>query len=122
MPFFFRATVYLIGFAMTAGLALVAAAGPVQASAHASTVGLPPARPPVRFRCDGDPPLAFTITYYATDPGTLVAERRGRRIVMTQQPMASGVRYTAAGASFAEHQGVAWITWPGQPRPLRCVR
>jgi len=87
-----------------------------------SDAGLPPARPPFRFRCDGDPPLGFTITYYATNPGTLVAERRGQKIVMVQQPMASGIRYTAANASYAEHQGVSWITWPGQPRPLRCVR
>jgi uncharacterized protein len=87
-----------------------------------SDAGLPPARPPIRFRCDGDPPLGFTITYYATNPGTLVAERRGQKIVMVQQPMASGIRYTAANASYGEHQGVSWITWPGQPRALRCVR
>jgi hypothetical protein len=41
---------------------------------------------------------------------------------MVQQPMASGIRYAAPGAAYAEHQGVSWITWPGQPRPLRCLR
>jgi uncharacterized protein len=87
-----------------------------------SQAGLPPALPPVRLRCDGDPPLGFTIAYYATTPGTLVAQRRDQKIVMIQQMMASGIRYTAANASYAEHQGVSWITWPGQPRPLRCVR
>jgi uncharacterized protein len=94
----------------------------IRIASVSSAAGLPPARLPFRFRCDGDPPLAFTITYYATDPGTLVAEWRGQRIVVVQQPMASGVRYTAAGASYAEHQGIASITWPGQPRPLRCVQ
>jgi uncharacterized protein len=87
-----------------------------------SDAGLPPARLPFRFRCDGDPPLGFTITYYATNPSTLVAQRRDRKIVMVQQPMASGIRYAAPGATYAEHQGVSWITWPGQPRPLRCLR
>ena len=87
-----------------------------------SKAGLPAARPPIRLRCDGDPPLGFTITYYATDPGTLVAEHRGEMIVMLQQLTASGVRYTWSAASYSEHQGVSWIAWPGQPRPLRCVR
>lgn len=86
-----------------------------------SDAGLPPARPSFRVRCDGDPPLSFTITYYATNPGTLVAEHRGRKIVMVQQLMASGIRYAAQGASYAEHQGVSWIIWPAQPRPLRCL-
>jgi len=94
----------------------------IRIASVSSAAGLPPARLPFRWRCDGDPPLAFTITYYATDPGTLVAERRGQRIVMVQQPTASGVRYTATGASYAEHQGVASINWPGQPHALRCVR
>src|ERR1700758_2337684 len=56
-----------------------------------SDAGLPPARPPIRLRCDGDPPFGFTITYYATNPQTLVAERRGQKIVMVQQPMGSGI-------------------------------
>jgi uncharacterized protein len=87
-----------------------------------SDAGLPPARPPYRLRCDGDPPLGFTITYYATNPSTLVAQRRDQKIAMVQQPMGSGIRYTAANATYAEHQGVSWITWPGQARPLRCVQ
>ena len=87
-----------------------------------SDAGLPPARPPIRLRCDGDPPFGFTITYYATNPQTLVAERRGQKIVMVQQPMGSGIRFAAARASYGEHQGVSWITWPGQPRTLRCAR
>lgn len=79
------------------------------------------AQPPVRFRCDGDPPLAFTVTFDDREPGSVVVEHHGRRITMQQQPMASGIRYTADEASYSEHQGEARITWPGLRPALRCL-
>jgi hypothetical protein len=110
---------------MTAAIAgLVLAMGTSQAGAQAALpdISHATAHPPVRLRCDGDPPLAFTIIYYDTNPATLVADRHGHKIEMIQQPMASGIRYTAAGASYSEHQGVSWIIWPGHAKALRCVR
>ena len=83
--------------------------------------GLGPAMPPVWFRCDGDPPLGFKITFYKSGVGSLVAERHGTRVVMVQDPTASGIRYSGDGSEFAEHQGIARIIWPGLPGALRCT-
>lgn len=101
--------------------ASAAGASPPATAEPASEQYNAPALPPVGFRCDGDPPVAFTITFYQTHPAMLVAERRGQRIIMTQQVTASGILYKGIDSEYAEHQGEARIVWPGQPMPLRCT-
>lgn len=75
---------------------------------------------PVRFRCDDSPASEVVVSFYATDPATLVAERGGSVSLMVQQPAASGARYAGRNESFWEHQGEATVTWGYGAPALRC--
>lgn len=52
-----------------------------------------------------------TVTYFKTEPGTLIAERGDSMSLMYQEISASGARYQGRNESFWEHQGEALITW-----------
>ncbi|WP_174296284.1 MliC family protein [Sphingomonas bacterium] len=69
----------------------------------AAASGWPPARPPIGLRCAGDPPRGFSINYFATEPSTVVVQRRDERIAMVQQPTGSGIRYEGGGGVYSEH-------------------
>ncbi len=81
--------------------------------------------PPVgqaRFTCADQPGAVVLARFYATEPGVLVIERGGRRLLMFQERSASGARYAAQGREFWEHQGEALAIWtPGAPQ-VRCVQ
>ena len=83
---------------------------------------LVPGSAPVRFACDGEARNAVIVTYFATEPATLLAERGDQTALMFQQPMASGTSYLGRNERFSEHQGVVSITWGVDARPMRCVR
>ncbi|WP_353861148.1 MliC family protein [Azospirillum formosense] len=72
---------------------------------------LVPAIGPVRFACDGQPANELTVTFFETDPPTMIAERGDAVSLMVGQPAASGARYRGRNESFWEHQGEARVTW-----------
>lgn len=81
---------------------------------------LVPATGPVRFACDDAPGSEVVVTFYSTDPATLVAERGDSVSLMYQEPAASGARYQGRNESFWEHQGQATVTWGYGSPGLQC--
>jgi len=81
--------------------------------------------PPVgeaRFTCEDDPGRMVLVRFFATDPGTLVAERRGLSLLMFSVRSGSGARYQGRGTEFWEHQGEALADWGHGAPQVRCVK
>jgi uncharacterized protein len=77
---------------------------------------------PVFFGCDGDPRNEVIVTFFQTDPPTLIAERGDSVSLMYLQPSASGTRYQGRNESFWEHQGKALITGGFGSPEMRCEK
>jgi uncharacterized protein len=77
---------------------------------------------PIRFICDENPAEEVLVTFYQTDPQTLIAERGDSASLMYLQPSASGTKYQGRNETFWEHQGQVSITWGyGKPQ-MRCKK
>jgi uncharacterized protein len=83
---------------------------------------LVPGTGPVTYACDGDPKNEVVVTFFKTDPPTLIAERGDQVSLMYLQPAASGTRYQGPNESFWEHQGEAVITWGYGAPEMRCTK
>jgi uncharacterized protein len=77
-------------------------------------------RGPFRFVCDDIPANEVIVTYFRTDPPTLIAERGDSVSLMYLQPSASGTKYQGRNETFWEHGGEASITWGYGTSPMRC--
>lgn len=77
---------------------------------------------PFAFVCGGDPANEILVTFFPTDPPTLIAERGDSVAVMYLQPSGSGTRYQGRNESFWEHQGEATVSWGYGAPDLRCVK
>jgi len=77
---------------------------------------------PVRFVCDENPANEVIVTFFKTDPATLIAERGGSVSLMVSQPSGSGTKYQGRNGTFWEHQGEALITWGYGTVPMRCKK
>lgn len=82
---------------------------------------LVPSRGPFAFACDGNAANEVVVTYFATEPSTLIAERGDSVSLMFQQVAASGAKYQGRNESFWEHQGVATIVWGYGAPEMRCL-
>ena len=82
---------------------------------------LVPMRGPFTFRCEGEPRSEVIVNYFATEPGSLLAERGDAVSLMIQAPVASGTLYTGRNESIREHQGEALIRWGHGAPEMRCV-
>lgn len=80
---------------------------------------LPP-RGPLRWQCGESPADELLVSYFATDPPSLIAERGDQSALMRQLPAASGARYEGRNELFWEHQGEARLRWGYQAPELRC--
>jgi uncharacterized protein len=79
-----------------------------------------PGKGPVFFACDNDPRNELIVTFFPTDPPTLIAERGDSVSLMYQQPAASGTRYQGRNETFWEHQGEAKVTWGYGAKEMTC--
>lgn len=77
---------------------------------------------PFAFACDDDRANEVVVTFFPTEPPTLIAERGDSVSLMFLQPSGSGARYQGRNESFWEHQGEATITWGYGAPKMRCVR
>ncbi len=75
---------------------------------------------PVTWLCDGDPHNQVVVTFFKTEPASLIAERGDSTSLMTQQLSASGSRYLGRNESFWEHQGEATIVWGYGAKEMKC--
>jgi uncharacterized protein len=83
---------------------------------------LVPEKGPFWFACDGDPRNEVVVTFFETDPPTLIAERGDGVSFMIQQPSGSGTKYQGRNETFWEHQGEATIVWGYDAPEMRCAR
>jgi uncharacterized protein len=77
---------------------------------------------PVSFICDGNPANEVVVTFFRTDPQTLIAGHGDSVSLMYRQPSGSGSKYRGRNETFWEHQGQAMITWGHGAPEMRCVR
>ena len=83
---------------------------------------LVPGNGPFWFICEGDPRNEVVITFYKTDPLTLIAERGDQVSLMYRQPSGSGSKYRGQNESFWEHRGEAIIVWGYGSPEMRCLK
>ena len=83
---------------------------------------LVPGNGPVRFMCDGNPANEVVVTFFQTDPPTLIAEHGDSVSLMYVQPSGSGAKYQGRNETFREHQGKALITWGYGAPEMHCEK
>jgi uncharacterized protein len=83
---------------------------------------LVPQKGPFWYTCDGNPGNEVVVTFFQTEPPTLIAERGDQVSVMHLQPSASGAKYQGRNELFWEHQGEATIVWGYGAPQMRCSR
>jgi len=81
---------------------------------------LVPHSEPVVFVCDENVANEIIVTFFETDPRTMLAERGDSSSLMFAQPTGSGARYQGPNESFWEHQGEARITWGSAAPEMHC--
>ena len=81
-----------------------------------------PGSGPLFFVCDGQSANEVVVTFFATDPQTLIAERGDSVALMYKEEAASGAKYQGRNEIFWEHQGKALITWGYATPEMRCDR
>lgn len=72
---------------------------------------LVPMTGPVRFFCEDSANTTLYVTYYATDPATIMVEHHHQNSLLFLEPDTSGQRYVRQSQSFWEHQGEAMVSW-----------
>lgn len=77
---------------------------------------------PVTYICDGRPGNEVVVTFFQTDPPTLIAEHGDSVSLMYLQPGGSGTRYQGRNETFWEHQGQASITWGYGAPAMQCQK
>ena len=83
---------------------------------------LVPGTGPVRYLCDGAPADEVIVTFFRTDPPTLLAEYGNSTALMYVQPSGSGAKYQGRNETFWEHQGEALIIWGYNAVEMRCKK
>jgi heat shock protein HslJ/membrane-bound inhibitor of C-type lysozyme len=93
---------------------------PLTPSPAAGATTAPPKSPvasrgPFTFQCTSSAGAAdaLTVTFYATQPGTLLLERAGQSRLAFQVRAASGAKYEGADLLFWEARGEATVNWSG---------
>jgi uncharacterized protein len=77
---------------------------------------------PVTFFCDGDRRNELVVTFFATDPKTLIAERGDATSLMYLEPAGAEARYVGRNETFTGTDGTAVVTWGYGAPPMRCQR
>lgn len=83
---------------------------------------LVPGTAPATFFCDRDRRNELVVTFFATDPGTLIAERGDSTSLMVREPGGPDAKYVGRNETFIEKEGTAVVTWGYGAPPMRCTR
>lgn len=75
---------------------------------------------PVFFSCDGNPAKEVVVTFYRTNPATLIAEFGDSVSLMYQVPGIDGLRYEGRNELFRKTQDGTTIRWGYGAPPMRC--
>ncbi len=76
---------------------------------------------PVTYQCGESPADVATVSFFDTEPATLIAERGDSGSLLDRPRAASGARYQGRNESFWEHQGKATLVWGHQAPVLTCT-
>nr|WP_088212704.1 MliC family protein [Shewanella sp. Shew256] len=76
---------------------------------------------PIFYACDGNPANEVVVSYFKTEPATLIAERGDQTSLMFVQPSGSGAKYQGRNESLWEHHGEAKIVWGYEAPEMTCV-
>ena len=79
---------------------------------------LVPSRGPVTYACENGAANEVIVTFFETDPPTLVAERGDGTSLLFRGP---GGVYQGRNESFREEQGKARITWGSDAKEMSCA-
>lgn len=74
----------------------------------------------VSYACDGNPANEVVVTYFKTEPATLIAERGDQTSLMFVQSSGSGAKYQGRNESLWEHQGEAKVVWGYDTPEMTC--
>lgn len=77
-------------------------------------------RGPVRMACDGDARNEVVVSYFATDPPSLIAERGDQTSWMLQETKDGATRYVGRNETLQEQGGVSTVVWGYQAKPMSC--
>jgi uncharacterized protein len=77
---------------------------------------------PHSFICNGNSANEVVVTFFQTDPPTLIAEHGDSVSMMYLQPSGSGTKYQGRNETFWEHQGQARIVWGYKAPEMTCSR
>ena len=83
---------------------------------------LVPANGPFWYFCNDDPRDEVVVTFFQTNPPTLIAERSDQVSLMYLQKSGSGSKYQGQNESFWEHQGEVTIAWGYDSPEMRCSK
>ena len=83
---------------------------------------LVPGTDPATFFCDGDRRNELVVTFFPTDPRTLIAERGDATSLMYRESAGPEARYVGRNETFIEKEGTAVVTWGYGAPPMRCTR
>ncbi len=81
---------------------------------------LVPGSKPVTYACDGDKTNEIAVTFFDTDPQTLIAERGDSVSLMYRVPSASGAKYQGRNETLWEKGGKATVTWGYGAPDMEC--
>ncbi len=81
-----------------------------------------PAIGPTIYTCDADPRNEVIVTFFRTDPPTLIAEHGDSVSLMYLAKSGSGAKYEGRNEIFWEHQGEALIVWGYGASEMHCKR
>lgn len=82
---------------------------------------LAPSSGPVWYSCDDAPGSEVVVTYFGTEPSTLIAERGDQTSLMYCQPAATGNVCSGRNESLEKCNGDVIVVWGYEARPMRCT-
>jgi len=74
---------------------------------------------PVFLACDGNPANEVVVTYFRTEPPTLIAERGDQTSLMVRQS-GDGERYQGRNETLVQQGAESLVTWGYQAPVMRC--
>lgn len=77
---------------------------------------------PVSFLCEDNSANEVVVTFFQTQPPTLIGERGDSVSLMFLQPSGSGTKYQGRNETFWEHQGEALMTWGHGALAMHCKK
>jgi uncharacterized protein len=83
---------------------------------------LVPSHGPYLYACEDNPARKVVVTFFQTEPPTLIAERGDQVSLMYLQPSGSGAKYQGRNELFWEHGGEALVIWGDGSPQLRCSK